>query len=144
MYRGYAVRYRARTCAQLRPLVKELQHLRLSARSPEYFFQSGFWLNELCRQFHALFGIPVAWRQFKNPLLGLPADSWWRSKVLRDYEPKEANDSEIISDREVWPAIRYLDPESDHTDCNIAATIAVLSIVCIVGVVIALLHLRGL
>jgi hypothetical protein len=25
MYRGYAVRYRARTCAQLRPLVEELQ-----------------------------------------------------------------------------------------------------------------------
>jgi hypothetical protein len=79
----------------------------------------------------------------KNPLLGLPADSWRRSKVLRDYEPKEANDSEIISDREIWPAIRYLDPESDPTDRNIAATIAVLSIVCIVDVVIALLHLRG-
>jgi hypothetical protein len=64
--------------------------------------------------------------------------------VPRDYERKEANDSEVISDREVWPAIRYLDPESDHTDCNIAATIAVLSIVCIVCVVVALLHLRGL
>jgi hypothetical protein len=64
--------------------------------------------------------------------------------VPKDYERKEATESEIISDREVWPAIRYLDPESDHTDCNIAATIAVLSIVCIVGVVIALLHLRGL
>ena len=63
--------------------------------------------------------------------------------MLRDNEPKEANDSEIISDREIWSAIRYLDPESDPTDRNIAATIAVLSIVCIVDVVIALLHLRG-
>ena len=62
----------------------------------------------------------------------------------RGKEQKEANDSEIISDREVWSAIRYLDPESDHTDCNIAATIAALSIVCIVCVVIVLLHLRGL
>jgi hypothetical protein len=64
--------------------------------------------------------------------------------VPRGKEQKEANDSEIISDREVWSAIRYLDPESDYTDCNVAATIAVLSIVCIVCVVIALLHLRGL
>jgi hypothetical protein len=64
--------------------------------------------------------------------------------VPRDYEQKEANDSEIISDREVWSTIRYLDPESDHTDSNIAATIAVLSIVCTLCVVIVLLHLRGL
>jgi hypothetical protein len=62
----------------------------------------------------------------------------------RDNKQKEANDSEVISDQEVRPPLRYVDPESDHTDCNIAATIAVLSIVCIVCVVIALLHLRGL
>jgi hypothetical protein len=64
--------------------------------------------------------------------------------VPRDYERKETTDSEIISDREIWSAIRYLDPESDHTASNIAATIAALSIVCIVCVVIVLLHLRGL
>jgi hypothetical protein len=64
--------------------------------------------------------------------------------VPKDYEQKEMNDSEIISDREVWSVIRYLDRQSDHPDSNIAATIAVLSIVCIVCVVIVLLHLRGL
>jgi hypothetical protein len=52
--------------------------------------------------------------------------------------------SEIISDRDVWSAIRYLAPESDHTESDIAATIAMLSIICVVCVVIVLLHLRGL
>ena len=64
----------------------------------------------------------------------------------RDNKQKEANDSEIISDREVWPAIRYLDPESE-SDCrqrDIAAGVALMAIVCIVSMVIALLHLRGL
>jgi len=55
-------------------------------------------------------------------------------------EQKEANDREIISDGEVWSAIRYLDPESDHRECDIAAAIAVLAIVAIVCMVIVFLQ----
>ena len=64
----------------------------------------------------------------------------------RGKEQKEANDSEVISDREVWSAIRCLDPESesDRRQGDIAAAIALMAIVCIVCMVIALLHLRGL
>ncbi len=58
----------------------------------------------------------------------------------RNNEQKEANDSEIISDGEVWSAIRYLDPESDHRECDIAAAIAVLAIVAIVCMVIVFLQ----
>lgn len=60
--------------------------------------------------------------------------------MLRDNEQKEANDSEIISDREVWSAIRYLDPESDRRNSDIAVAIAVLAIVCIYCVIIVYLH----
>jgi hypothetical protein len=62
----------------------------------------------------------------------------------RHNEHKEANDSEIISDGEIWSAIRYLDPESDHKECDIAATVAVLALVLMFGIVIVMLHLRGL
>ena len=59
----------------------------------------------------------------------------------RDNEQKEANDSEIISHREVWSAIRYLDPEaeSDRGKSDITAAIAVLAIVCMYCVIIAYL-----
>jgi hypothetical protein len=62
--------------------------------------------------------------------------------VPRGKGRKEANDSEIISDREVWSAIRYLDPEteSDRRKSDIAAAIAVLSIVCMLCVLIFYLH----
>jgi hypothetical protein len=62
--------------------------------------------------------------------------------VLRDNEQKEANDSEIISDREVWSAIRYLDPESEsrRRKSNIAAAIAVLAIISMLCTVIVYLH----
>jgi hypothetical protein len=78
----------------------------------------------------------------ENLLLGLPANSWWRSKVPRDNEQKEANDSEIISDRAVWSAIRYLDPESesDRKKSDIAAVITVLAMVCMYGLIIVYLH----
>jgi hypothetical protein len=52
--------------------------------------------------------------------------------VPRNNKQKEGNDSEIISDREIWSAIRYLDPESDHRQSDIAAAIAVLALACIV------------
>jgi hypothetical protein len=62
--------------------------------------------------------------------------------VPRGKGRKEANDSEIISDREVWSAIRYLDPESesDRRKSDIAAAVAVLSIVCMLCVLIFYLH----
>ncbi len=60
----------------------------------------------------------------------------------RGKEQREANHSEIISDREVWSAIRYLDPESesDRRQGDIAAAIAVLSIVCLLCAIIVYLH----
>jgi len=62
--------------------------------------------------------------------------------VSRNNEQKEAYDSEIISDREVWSAIRYLDPESesDRRKSDIAVAIAVLAIVCMYCVIIVYLH----
>ena len=62
----------------------------------------------------------------------------------RHNEQKEANDSEIISDREIWSAIRYLDPESDHRECDIAAAVAIVAVICIVCMVVVLVHCRGL
>ena len=62
----------------------------------------------------------------------------------RHNEQKEANDSEIISDREIWSAIRYLDPESDHRECDIAATVAIVAVICIVCMVVVLFQFRGL
>ena len=60
--------------------------------------------------------------------------------MRRNNEQKEANDSEIISEREVWSAIRYLDPELDHRESDIAAAIAVLAIVSIICLVMVFLH----
>jgi len=62
--------------------------------------------------------------------------------VPRDNEQKEANDSEVISDREVWSEIRYLDPESEseRRESDIAAAIAVFSIVCMLCAIIVYLH----
>ena len=60
--------------------------------------------------------------------------------MRRNNEQKEANDSDIISEREVWSAIRYLDPELDHSESDIAAAIAVLAIVSIVCLVMVFLH----
>ena len=62
----------------------------------------------------------------------------------RHNEQKEANESEITSDREIWSAIRYLDPESDHRECDIAATVAIVAVICIVCMVVVLFHFRGL
>jgi hypothetical protein len=64
--------------------------------------------------------------------------------MSRHSEQEEANDSEIISDREIWSAIRYLDPESDHRECDIAAAVAVVAVICIVCLVVVLFHFRGL
>jgi hypothetical protein len=61
--------------------------------------------------------------------------------VPRNNEQKEANESDVF-DREVWSAIRYLDPESesDGRKGDIAAAIAVLAIVGMLCTVIFYLH----
>jgi hypothetical protein len=58
----------------------------------------------------------------------------------RNNEQKEANHSEIISDREIWSAIRYLDPELDQGDSDVTVAIVVLAIACILGMVILFVH----
>jgi hypothetical protein len=123
-------------------LVEELQQLRLSTPWPECFFRSVLIFNKLCRQFHGLSWHTGCVGIVENLLLGLRGNSWWRSNVLRDNEQKEANDSEIISDREVWSAIHYLDPESesDRRKGNIVAAIAVLAIICMLCTVIVYLQ----
>jgi hypothetical protein len=62
----------------------------------------------------------------------------------RHNEQKEANESEGISDREIWSAIRHLDPESAHRECDIAATVAIVAVICIICMVVVLFHFRGL
>jgi hypothetical protein len=108
-----------------------MQHVRTSGE--------GF---ELRRLFHSLSWHTGRVAIMENLLLGLPANSWWRSKLPKDTEQKQANDSEIISDREVWSAIRYLDPEadSDRRKSDIAAAISVLAMVCMYCVIIVYLH----
>jgi hypothetical protein len=64
--------------------------------------------------------------------------------MARHNEQKEANDIEIISDREVCSAIRYLDPESALRECDIAAVVAVVALISIVCIVVFLFHFRGL
>ena len=65
--------------------------------------------------------------------------------MQRHNEQKEANDSEIISDREVWSAIRYLDPESDGVASDLAViVISLLVIAALVCAVWLLFRLCGL
>lgn len=59
--------------------------------------------------------------------------------MARNDKEKEANDSEIISDSEIWSAIRYLDPELDRRESDIAAAIAVLAMVCIISLIVVFL-----
>ena len=83
-------------------------------------------------------------RQPRFNRLPSPATSWWTLNAPSNDQQEEANDHRIISDREVWSAIRYLDPESDHGESDIAAAIGLLAVVCIVCIVCVLLHSRGL
>ena len=55
-------------------------------------------------------------------------------------EQKEANESEIISDREIWSAIRYLDPELDHRDSDVTVAIIVLAIASVLSMIMLLVH----
>jgi len=58
----------------------------------------------------------------------------------RNNEQKEANHNEIISDREIWSSIRYLDPELDQRESDVAIAIVVLAIASIFGMVILFVH----
>ena len=60
--------------------------------------------------------------------------------MARHKEQEEANDSEIISDGEVWSAIRYLDPESDHRDDDVTVAIVVLAIASVLSMIILFVH----
>ena len=53
----------------------------------------------------------------------------------RNNQQEELNDHSVMSDRELWNAIRYLDPELDRRGRDSTATIAVLALVCMVSVV---------
>jgi hypothetical protein len=56
-----------------------------------------------------------------------------------DNEQKEAN-HEIIYDREIWSAIRYLDPELDYRESDVTVAIVVLAIASILGMIILFIH----
>ena len=58
----------------------------------------------------------------------------------RNNEQKEANHSEIISDREIWSAIRYLDPELGQGESDVAVAIVVLAIASILGMATLFVH----
>lgn len=58
----------------------------------------------------------------------------------RNNEQKEAKHSEIISDREIWAAIRYLDPELDQRENDVAVAIVVLAIASILGMATLFVH----
>ena len=60
--------------------------------------------------------------------------------MARHNQQKEANDSEIISDREIWSAIRYLDPELDQGESDGAIAIVVLAIASILGMATLFVH----
>ena len=68
--------------------------------------------------------------------------------MARNTEQKKAMDPETISDQEIWPAIRYLDPDAepdaDKDTSNIAVVITLLGLVCIVWIVCGLFYLRAL
>jgi hypothetical protein len=63
-----------------------------------------------------------------------------RSKMARHNQQKEANDSEIISDREIWSAIRYLDPELVQSDNDVTVAIVVLAIASVLSMIILFVH----
>jgi hypothetical protein len=62
----------------------------------------------------------------------------------RNIEQKKERDQETISDQEIWPAIRYLDPDAKKDTSDIAVVITSISLLCIVCIVCVLLHFRGL
>ena len=60
----------------------------------------------------------------------------------KHIEHKKAKNEQSPSDREIWLKIRYLDPDIKRSDSVVIIT--VLTILAIVGIVVALLYGRGL
>jgi hypothetical protein len=59
-------------------------------------------------------------------------------------ERQRTKADETISDHEIRLAIRYLDPNIKREASDIAVVITLLALFLIVGIVRALVHLRGL
>ena len=151
--------YRARHCEQSPLGVGKSSTLQLSTPVPECLFPMGFLvLNKLgtrvspailasrlrCDGLEAADGrVERGYRMAlfnRLPLRRTPG----KIQVPRNNQQKETIDLGVISDREVWIVIRYLDPELDRRGCDTAAAIACLAVVCIVCIVWVLLHVRGL
>jgi hypothetical protein len=64
--------------------------------------------------------------------------------MAKNTEQKKASDQETISNQEIWPAIRYLDPDAEKDTTGIALVITLVGLVCIVCIVCLLFYLRGL
>jgi hypothetical protein len=62
--------------------------------------------------------------------------------VGKHIEHKKTMDEQGLSDQEIWWNIRYLDPDIKRSDCVVIIT--VLTVLAIVGIVVALLYGRGL
>jgi hypothetical protein len=62
--------------------------------------------------------------------------------VGKHIEHKKTTDEQGLSDQEIWWNIRYLDPDIKRSDSVVIIT--VLTILAIVGIVVALLYGRGL
>jgi hypothetical protein len=62
--------------------------------------------------------------------------------VGKHLEHEKAKAEESLSDQEIWSKIRYLDPDIKRSDSVVIIT--ALAILSMVGVVLALLYIRGL
>ena len=51
---------------------------------------------------------------------------------------------ETERDEDIWSAIQYLDPDLGDNGSNGAVSITVLTVALLIGVILILLHLRGL
>ena len=60
----------------------------------------------------------------------------------KHIEHKKPTDEQGLSEKEIWWKIRYLDPDIKRS--HSAVIITVLTILTIVGIVVALLYGRGL
>lgn len=150
--------YRARHCEQSPLGVGKSSTLQLSTPVPECLFPMGFLvLNKLgTRVSPAILASRLRCDGLEAADGRVDAAIEWRFSIgfhsgellgrfkCRGTINKETIDLGVISDREVWIVIRYLDPELDRRGCDTAAAIACLAVVCIVCIVWVLLHVRGL
>jgi hypothetical protein len=138
--------------------VGKLSTLQLSTPAPEYLFPRGSFFqrirNESLRFALAsrlrCGGLEAASETSRDRLPCCVSIGFYfrrtprEAQVPRNHQQKETNDPGLISDQEVWSAIRYLDPELDHRESDVAAASAFSAVVCIVCLVRVLLLLRGL